>query len=159
MPRRCVLLIRFALLSVAAAGAAALVRPGPAAAQVATFACPRFVDVAPIADVNVPAGWNAAARTTRRWLRGAEMFEGDPAAEQRIQGRVDRARRVTEWTIPPGSQAPTLVCQYQQTDVTLARVVPYGLRRCVQTAERPDPMRRRPSEDDPSGTNTVILCR
>ncbi|MBW8269062.1 STY0301 family protein [Caldovatus aquaticus] len=142
-----------------AALAAALLAPGRAGAQTEPFGCPRYVDVAPIADVNAPAGWSAASRPTRRWLRGAEMFEGDPAANQRIQGRlVDQSRGTTEWTIPPGSQAPTLVCLYQGTDVTLARVVPYGMRRCATSFARPDPFRRRTEEDNPNGRTLLVLC-
>lgn len=153
---------RFALVPPAmlcAALAAGLLAPAPAAAQTDRFGCPRYVDVAPIADVNAPTGWSASSRTTRRWLRGAEMFEGDPAANQRIRGRlVDGSRGMTEWTIPPGSQAPTLVCLYQGTDVTLARVVPYGMRRCATTYAQPDPFRRRTEEDNPNGRTLLVVC-
>jgi len=70
-------------LALALAGLAPL---GTAAAQNANeFGCPRYVDVAPMADVNAPVGWSAGSLPTRRWLRGAEMFEGDPAANERIR--------------------------------------------------------------------------
>jgi hypothetical protein len=142
-------------------GLALAASPARAQGQVpGAFGCPRYVDVAPIADVNAPAGWSAAARTTRRWLRSAEMYDGDPSANQRIRPITDRFRRLTEWNIPPGVQVPTLVCQYDQTDVTLSRVVPYGLRRCISAPPPPDPMRRpRPGEDDPSGFSIAITCR
>jgi hypothetical protein len=144
--------------AIALCAGAVLALPRGAAAQEGV-ACPRYVDVAPIADVNAPRGWSASSMTTRRWLRGAQMFEGDPAANQPIRGRSDPFRGTTEWTIPPGSQAPTLVCQYRGTDVTLARVVPDGYRRCYVSSERPGPMRQRSGETDPDGANTVVVCR
>ena len=156
MPRLLPSLLRFVpLLGLAVAEpAAAQGFAGPA------FRCPRYVDVAPIADVNAPSGWSATAQTTRRWLRSAEMFDGDPAANQRLRPIADRFRRLTEWNIPPGVQVPTLVCHYAQTDVTLSHVVPYGLRRCTAAPQPPDAMRRpRPGEDDPSGFSIAITCR
>jgi hypothetical protein len=152
---------RFVLAPAAlCAAAAGLALPGTARGQPAEFGCPRYVDVAPIADVNAPAGWSAASRLTRRWLRGAEVFEGDPAANRPLRGRiVDQSRGTTEWTITPGAETPTLVCLYQGTDVTLTRPIPYGVRRCATIFARPDPFARRTDEDNPSGRTLLVVCR
>lgn len=118
--------------------------PATARAQPGSTAlvCPAFIDVTPQAVVRAaPPGWRVTAQPERHWLRGAELYEGDPAARMQLRPEHDRTTRVTTWTIGPGNQAPHLLCRYEGTGVALTILLPDGMRRCA-AATRREPSRQ-----------------
>jgi hypothetical protein len=126
---------------------------GTAAAQTPPLlACPPHLDVTPQAVVSPPAGWQATVQPSRFWLRGAEIFDGDPAARTPVRSEYDQATRSTIWTIGQGTQVPIIVCRYRGTEVTLNAEVPYGTRRCIAASRREGQAQTLAMRTGPSGS-------
>jgi hypothetical protein len=51
--------------------------PGPP--PVPLIACPPSVEVEPAERLRAPLGWEVRPERQRHWLRGADLFEGNPA--------------------------------------------------------------------------------
>ena len=100
------------------------------------FACPPHVRVTPQQQVAAPEGWRVQEDAGFHWLRGAELFDGDPSerAQLREEGE-NRQQRMTWWDIDPANpRGYFIVCRYEGLEAGIVARVPAGLRRCtVQT--------------------------
>lgn len=117
-----------------------LLAPIPALAQPAqrppaapAFACPPHIRVTPEQRVDAPEGWRVVPEAEMHWLRGAELFDGDPA--DRAQLREDgenRQQRSAWWDLDPANpRGYFLVCRYEGIEAGLVARVPAGPRRCT----------------------------
>ena len=120
-----------ALIALCALPAAAQApqRPAPAPA-VPLIACPPSVEVEPGERIRAPLGWEVRPERQRHWLRGAELFEGDPA--ERVQLRPDQDPRTRRewWELGGNAQPYRLVCRYEGLESGIMAAVPAAARRC-----------------------------
>ncbi|HYF09886.1 MAG TPA: STY0301 family protein [Acetobacteraceae bacterium] len=107
--------------------------PARAPAGQPSFACPPQVQVTPEARIQAPEGWRALPEPQWHFLRGAELFDGDPS--ERAQLREDSregAARQRWWDLDPAnSRGYHLVCRYEGLEAGITARVPAGLRRCT----------------------------
>lgn len=127
----------FALLGLAALPAAAQPqrRPGPPPA-VPLIACPPSVEVEPGERLRAPQGWEVRPERQRHWLRGADLFEGEPAARAQLQPERDGRRGRMWWNLGGNAQPYRLVCRYEGLESGLMATVPPAARICEIRAFR-----------------------
>ncbi|MBR0670870.1 STY0301 family protein [Neoroseomonas soli] len=158
------LALAIALLGVSAAGAAAQepqrrpARPAPPAA-VPLIACPPSIEVESGDRIRVPMGWEVRPERQRHWLRGADLFEGDPA--DRVQLRPDadpRTRR--EWWDLGGNQQPyRLVCRYEGLESGIMAAVPPAAKQCEVTSFRENSRGMRHGRFVSGPEQVRVVCR
>jgi hypothetical protein len=94
--------------------------------------CPASMVVSETVD-SVPDGWKAIPRNGERRLYNVSVADGpfDQLAEQVPEER-ETGKHTSEavWDLPVG-ETFWLVCHYANTNVTLARKLDPGIRRCV----------------------------
>ena len=127
-----------AILLLPALAAAQPARREAAPAGPPAFSCPPHVRVTPEQRVQAPEGWRVQADSQMHWLRGAELFEGDPA--DRVQLREDGGDRATRrewWDLDPANpRTYHIVCRYEGLEAGIVAPVPRGLRRCTVETHR-----------------------
>lgn len=103
-----------------------------------SFACPPHLWVVAEQRIEVPQGWRVQPDTQMHWLRGAELFDGEPA--ERAQLREDgenRQQRSAWWDLAPGNtRGYFLVCRYEGMEAGVVARVPDSMRRCTVTTYR-----------------------
>jgi hypothetical protein len=93
------------------------------------IACPPSIHVTPQATVQPVPGWQPLPMAEHFVLRGARLFDGDPAdLADLIPDRNDAAGMA--WQLQPG-MSYTFVCTYAGTEMTMAAKVPAGLKQCA----------------------------
>lgn len=138
-------------LAIGLAAGAAVAQPAPA-----RFACPPSIGLPSPLPFDPPAGWTARSGSALHWLRGARLFEGDPA--DGVELRPDGEGRREAWNLDPAAR-PVLVCLYEGTEATLSAPVPAGAKAC--TVERRPSQGRgtRAGQAVTGATEVVAGCR
>ncbi len=110
-------------------------RPAPAAPPT-LLACPRAIEVEPADRIRAPMGWEVRPERQRHWLRGAELFEGDPADRVQLRPDADPRTRREWWDLGGNAQPYRLVCRYEGIESGIMAAVPAAARRCEVTSFR-----------------------
>ena len=143
-----------------------LLAAGTAAAQQSSrppapplIACPPSVEVLSRDEIRPPTGWEVRPEPQRHWLRGADLFEGDPA--DRVQLRPDaEARGRREWWDLGGNRQPyRLVCRYEGLESGIMAAVPAAARRCEVTGIRGNSRGMRHGRVVSGPEQVVVACR
>lgn len=112
----------------------------PAAPAAPAFACPPHIRVTPEQRIEAPAPWRVQTESQMHWLRGAELFDGEPS--ERVQLREDgdnRQQRSAWWDMNPANpRGHFIVCRYEGVEAGIVARVPEGLRRCTVQTFRED---------------------
>lgn len=141
-----------------AAGTAAAQQPSRAP-NPPLLACPPSIEVLSREEIHPPAGWEIRPEPQRHWLRGADLFEGDPA--DRVQLRPDaepRSRR--EWWDLGGNRQPyRLVCRYEGLESGIMATVPAAARRCEVYPIRENSRGMRHGRIVSGPEQIVVACR
>ena len=105
----------------------------PASVAPPAFSCPPHVRVTPEQRIEAPEGWRVQADSAMHWLRGAELFDGEPAERAQLrEDGGDRAGRREWWDLDPANPRGTfIVCRYEGLEAGIVARVPAGLRRCT----------------------------
>ncbi len=129
---RCVAVLSLLLLS-STALAQPTRRPPAAPSGPAAFACPEHVRVTPEQRIVAPEGWRVAPQAQMHWLRGADLFDGDPSGETQLrEDGGDSAGRRGWWDLDPANaRGYHIVCRYEGLEAGVTAPVPRGLRRCT----------------------------
>jgi hypothetical protein len=141
------------------AGGAAAQQPARPPAPPALLACPASVEVMARDEISVPQGWAVRPQTQRHWLRGADLFEGDP--DDRVQLEPDtEARTRREWWDLGGNRQPyRLVCRYEGLESGIMAPVPAAARRCEVTRYRENSRGSRHGRIVSGPEQTAVACR
>lgn len=143
-----------------------LVLAGAAAAQQGTrtpapplLTCPPSVEVLSRDEIRPPNGWEVRPEPQRHWLRGADLYEGDPAERVQLQPDADRRTR-REWWDLGGNRAPyRLVCRYEGLESGIMATVPAAARRCEVSSFRENSRGVRHGRIVSGPEQVVVACR
>ncbi len=130
--------IAAALLALLAGGAQAqqVPRPSVRAPAAPLIACPPQIQVESGDRPVVPQGWTLRAERQMHWLRGADLFEGDPAELAQLRPAEDRRAHREWWDIFDNGRPYVLICRYEGLEAGLQAEVPRAARRCEVRAVR-----------------------
>lgn len=141
----------------AAGGAAAQQPSRPPAPPL--IACPASVEVQPRDEIRPPNGWEIRPETQRHWLRGAELFEGDPADRVQLRPDADPRTRREWWDLGGNRQPYRLVCRYEGLEAGIMATVPAAARRCEVTSFRENSRGMRHGRVVSGPEQVVAACR
>lgn len=141
-----------------ATGAVAQQPARPPAAP-ALIACPGSIEVTPRDEIHPPAGWTVRLERERHWLRGADLFEGDPAERVQLRPDADPRTRREWWDLGESRQPYRLVCRYEGLEAGIMATVPAGARRCEVTSRREDSRGMRHGRVVSGPGLVVVACR
>ncbi len=113
-----------------AAPAQQVPRPVPRQGPPPLISCPPHLDVESGDRIVVPQGWDLRPERQRHWLRGAELYEGDPADRVQLRPDQDRRTRREWWDLGGNAQPYRLVCVYEGLQSGVMATVPERARRC-----------------------------
>lgn len=113
-------------------------RPAPPAPPPALIACPPQVEVESGDRIRAPMGWEVRPERQRHWLRGADLFEGDPADRVQLRPDADPRTRREWWDLGGNAQPYRLVCRYEGLESGIMAAVPAAARRCEVSGFRED---------------------
>lgn len=122
-------------------------------------ACPPSVEVDSGDRLRAPLGWEVRAERQRHWLRGADLFEGDPG--DRVQLRPERDPRTRrEWWDLGGNQQPyRLVCRYEGLESGLMATVPPNAKQCEAAGFRENSRGMRHGRVVSGPEQVRVVCR
>lgn len=143
---------------------------GPAAAQgtprraaapppVPLIACPPSVEADPGERLRAPLGWDVRPERQRHWLRGADLFEGDPADRVQLRPDQDRRTRREWWDLGGNAQPYRLVCRYEGLESGLVAAVPAAAKRCEVTTFRENSRGMRHGRVVSGPDQVRVVCR
>lgn len=147
---------------------AALLLPIAAAAQPAPrrappplplLACPPSVEVMSRDEIRVPQGWEVRLERQRHWLRGADLFEGDPADRVQLRPESDPRMRRDWWDLGGNAQPYRLVCRYEGLESGIMAGVPAAAKRCEVTRFREDSRGMRHGRAVHGPEQVAVTCR
>ncbi|MBR0649991.1 hypothetical protein GXW78_09985 [Roseomonas terrae] len=129
--------------------------PGPPV----LIACPPSVEVTARDEIHPPPGWTVRPERQRHWLRGADLFEGDPAERVQLRPEADPRTRREWWDLGDSRQAYRLVCRYEGLESGIMAAVPAGARRCEVTSRRENSRGMRQGRVVSGPEQVVVACR
>jgi hypothetical protein len=133
--------------------------PRPAPAPPPLLACPGAIEVEPAERILAPAGWELRPERQRHWLRGAELFEGDPAERVQLRPDADPRTRREWWDLGGNAQPYRLVCRYEGIEAGIMAVVPAAARRCEVTSFREQSRGVRHGRIVHGPDQVAVMCR
>ncbi|WP_198372448.1 STY0301 family protein [Roseomonas rosulenta] len=155
-------ILALALLLPAAAAAQPAQRPParPAPPQAPPLlACPSSVEVEPADRIRTPLGWEVRPERQRHWLRGADLFEGDPADRVQLRPEADPRTRREWWDLGGNAQPYRLVCRYEGLESGIMAPVPAAARRCEVSSFREDSRGMRHGRVVSGPEQVAVVCR
>ncbi len=155
------------LIAALAALAAPAAAQTPQAAQrrpaapppVPLIACPPSVEVEPDERLRAPMGWEVRPERQRHWLRGADLFEGDPADRVQLRPETGGQPRRTWWDLGGNAQPYRLVCRYEGLAAGLVAAVPPAARLCEIRGFREDSRGMRHGRVVHGPEQVAVTCR
>ena len=154
--------IAFTLLGLLAAGPA-LAQGGPRRPAppppVPLIACPPSVEVDAGERLRAPLGWDVRPERQRHWLRGAALFEGDPADRVQLRPEQDPRTRREWWDLGGNAQPYRLVCRYEGLESGLVAAVPAAAQRCEVSAFRENSRGMRHGRVVSGPEQVSVVCR
>lgn len=131
----------------------------PAPERPVLLACPGTIEVDPGDRVRPPQGWATYTLIQHHALRGAALFEGDPAERVELVPSEDRRARRTWWDLGGNRQPYRLVCLYEGIESGIVAEVPAGASSCEITSYREDRFLPRHGRIVDGPEHTRIVCR
>ena len=107
--------------------------PGPP-----LIACPPHLQVETGDTPVVPQGWTLRPERQTHFLRGADLFEGDPAELAQLRPEEDRRARREWWDIYDNGRPYFLICRYEGLEAGIQGEVPRAAKRCEVRTVRSD---------------------
>jgi hypothetical protein len=155
-------ILALALLLPAAAAAQPAQRPParPAPPQgIPLIACPPHVEADPGDRIRAPLGWEIRPERQRHWLRGADLFEGDPADRVQLQPDSDPRTRRVWWELGGNAQPYRLVCRYEGLESGIMAAVPPAAKRCEVSSFRENSRGMRHGRAVHGPEQVAVVCR
>jgi hypothetical protein len=133
-------------------------RPAPQAGA-PLLACPPAVEVEPAERIRAPLGWEIRPERQRHWLRGADLFEGDPADRVQLRPDADPRTRREWWDLGGNAHPYRLVCRYEGLESGIMAAVPAAARRCEVTSFRENSRGVRHGRVVHGPERVAVVCR
>lgn len=158
--RHAILAVTLLLPAVALAQPAQRPAPRPAPPQGAPLlACPPQVEAEPGERIRAPLGWEVRPERQRHWLRGADLFEGDPADRVQLRPDADPRTRREWWELGGNAQPYRLVCRYEGLESGVMAAVPAAAKRCEVTSLRENSRGMRHGRVVSGPEQVAVVCR
>lgn len=123
------------------------------------IACPPSVEVEPAERLRAPLGWEVRPERQRHWLRGADLFEGDPADRVQLRPETGGQPRRTWWELGRNAQPYRLVCRYEGLAAGLVAPVPAAATLCEIRSVREDSRGMRHGRVVHGPEQVAVTCR
>lgn len=123
------------------------------------IACPPSVEVLSRDEIRAPNGWEVRPEPERHWLRGADLFEGDPSERVQLRPDADQRGRREWWDLGGNRQPYRLVCRYEGMESGIMAAVPAAARRCEVTTIRENSRGTRHGRVVSGPEQVVVACR